>query len=81
MDHKVVTVETVPGMLEAEIVRGLLESAGLRVWLSYEAAGRAIGLGVGPLGEVSIVVPAEDEDPARRLIADYRSGKLADGTG
>ncbi len=81
MDDKVVTVETVAGMLEAEILRGLLESAGLRVWLSHEAAGKAIGLGVGPLGEVNIVVPAEDEDQARRLIADYRSGKLADDTG
>ncbi len=78
MDQELVTVETVSGMLEAEIVRGLLESAGLRVWLSHEAAGRAIGLGVGPLGEVNILVPAAAEDTARRLLADYRSGRLAD---
>ncbi len=80
MADQVVTVETVSGMLEAEIVRGLLEAAGLRVWLSHEAAGKAIGLGVGPLGEVSILVPASEEEAARRVLADYRSGRLADNT-
>lgn len=77
MGEEYVTVETVAGMLEAEIVRGLLEAAGLSVWLSRESAGKAIGLGVGPLGEVDILVPAGDAALAKRLLADYRAGRLA----
>ncbi|MEW6568201.1 MAG: DUF2007 domain-containing protein [Chloroflexota bacterium] len=81
MDDEVVTIETVSGMLEAEILRGLLESAGIRVWLSHEAAGTAVGLGVGPLAEVDINVQQQDENLARHIVEEYRSGKLAGAEG
>jgi hypothetical protein len=69
-----VVIENVPGDLQAEILRGLLEAQGIPVLLSRESAGRAIGLSVGPLGEVVILVRAENLQEAQRVLADYRSG-------
>ncbi len=72
-----VLIGEVPGMLEAEILRGMLEANGIQVMLSHESAGTAIGLAAGPLGWVKIRVPAVREAEARQLLDDYRSGKLA----
>jgi hypothetical protein len=69
-----VVVESVPGDLQAEILRGLLEAQGIPVLLSRESAGRAIGLGVGPLGEVIILVHAENQQDALSVLANYRAG-------
>lgn len=67
---------TVAGDLQAEILRGLLEAQGIQVYLAQEGAGRAIGLGVGPLGEVEIMVPAEQLEEARQVLSDYRAGRF-----
>ena len=69
-----VAIERVPGELQAEILRGLLEAQGVRVFLSQEGAGRAIGLSVGPLAEVEILVPAESRQLAQQVLEDYRAG-------
>ncbi len=69
-----VVVENVSGDLQAEILRGLLEAQGIPILLSRESAGRAIGLSVGPLGEVFILVRAENLQDAQRILADYHSG-------
>jgi hypothetical protein len=74
INNEWVVLEYVPGDLQAEILRGLLEAQGIPVFLSQESAGRAIGLTVGPLGEVTILVRAEDLQDAQRVLADYRSG-------
>jgi hypothetical protein len=71
-------VDSTSGLLEAEILRGLLEAAGLTVCLSHESAGTVYGLGVGPLGRVDILVPAAQSSEARRILEDYRAGRLAD---
>jgi hypothetical protein len=77
MEHENwVTVEVVSGDLQAEILRGLLESYEIPVSLSQEGAGKAIGLSVGPLGEVEILVPASRQDQARKVIDDYYAGSL-----
>jgi hypothetical protein len=76
MGDKIVTVESVNGMLEAEILRGLLESSGVRVWLSHEAAGTAIGINIAPLGNVDIMVQERDLEQARQVLDDYQSGRL-----
>lgn len=55
----------------AEILRGLLESQSIRVHLSQEGAGRAIGFTVGPMGIVQILVPSNDFEKARKLLAEY----------
>jgi len=69
-----VVVERVSGDLQAEILRGLLEAQGIPVLLSREGAGRAIGLSIGPLGEVVILVTAESRQEALQVLAKYRSG-------
>ncbi len=69
-----VVIENVSGDLQAEILRGLLEAQGIPVLLSRESAGRAIGLSVGPLGEVVILVHAENLQDAERVLAEFRSG-------
>lgn len=76
IDDEWVVLEYVPGDLQAEILRGLLEAQGIPVFMSQESAGRAIGLTVGPLGEVTLLVRAEDLQEAQRVLADYRSGRF-----
>jgi hypothetical protein len=71
-----VVVETVSGMLEAEILRGLLEAAGVMVELSREAALSVYSLGVGRMARVEVMVREEQEALARKIIDEYRSGTL-----
>jgi hypothetical protein len=73
-----IVVETTSGALQAEILRGLLESRGVRVMLSQEAAAKSIGLSIGPLGDVDILVPQDQEDLARDILVQYHSGTLED---
>ncbi len=68
-------VAEVGGMLTAELWRGLLEAQDIPVVLSQEGAGKAIGLTVGPLGNVVILVPANELDRARQVLADYETGE------
>jgi hypothetical protein len=81
MNDELVLVESVSGSLEAEILRGMLESFGLTVNLSQESAGRVYGLGVGRLARVDILVPADQADRARDILADYRAGRLEHDAG
>jgi hypothetical protein len=78
MGEAIVTVGSAAGMLEAEILRGLLVSAGITVWLSHESAGTVYGMGVGPLAQVDLIVPASQEAMARQILEDYSAGKLAE---
>ncbi len=63
MSDEWVSVDTVQGRLEAEIVRGMLEAQEIEVRLSQEASAAIYGLGVGPMAEVEIFVR---DKPARR---------------
>ncbi|MCI0520769.1 MAG: DUF2007 domain-containing protein [Chloroflexi bacterium] len=74
-----VRVDWTSGDLQAEILRGLLEAQGIPARLSQEGAGKALGLTVGPLGEVEILVAPEDEAAALQVLADYRDGKFEAG--
>lgn len=78
MNDEYTLVATAAGRMEAEILRGLLEAHGVPVWLLGESAGSAIGLGVGPLGEIDVRVPAEYEEQAREILAQYYSDLLVD---
>jgi hypothetical protein len=69
-------VVVVFGELEAEMLRGLLEAQGIPVILNQEGAGRAYGLGVGPLGMVQILVPEDALPVARLVLDDYYAGKF-----
>jgi hypothetical protein len=61
-------VHRTAGLLQAEVVKGRLESAGLRVMLDYESLGRVMGLTVDGLGEVRIFVPTEQAEDALALL-------------
>lgn len=78
MDEEIVVVETTSGLIEAEILRGLLEANDINVMLSHESAGTVIGLSVGPLGQVDLMVPADQAEEAKKILDDYHAGRLMD---
>jgi len=76
MAEKIIVVGTTSGVLEAEILRGMLEARGIEVRLSHEALTTIYGFGVGPLAEVEILVPIHQADEARQILDDYYAGRL-----
>ena len=56
------------GMLQAEVIKGRLESAGIPVLLDYESLGRVIGITIDGLGEVRLLVPDDRAEDARQLL-------------
>jgi hypothetical protein len=67
-------------MAHAQVIRGLLESQGIRVWLNQESAGTAIGINLlTTMGIVKLIVRQESVDRARELIDAYYSGELENG--
>ncbi len=73
-EEKWTQVATIQSDLQAELLRGLLEAQDIPVLLSQEGAGRAIGLTIGPLGEVRILVPGSQLDRDRSILAAYEAG-------
>ena len=66
----------------AQVLRGLLEAQGIRVWLNQESAGTAIGLNLPSiLGSVQIIVNESSVERARMLIEAYYAGDLQDESG
>jgi hypothetical protein len=70
-------VTTVSGSLQADIIRTLLESQDIKVFLNQEGAGRVYGINVGPLGEVQIMVLESQFEVAQQILDDYYAGKFA----
>jgi hypothetical protein len=66
--ESLVTVRTAK-YLEAQIIKGRLESEGIPVLLSYESAGLVCGLTIDGLGEVKIMVPRHLAAEAREILA------------
>jgi hypothetical protein len=54
--------------MEAQIMKGRLESEGIPVLLSYESAGLVYGLTVDGLGEVKIMVPEHLAEEAKEIL-------------
>ncbi len=54
---------------EAMVVRGLLDSAGIQVVLRSNLAQSVHPFSVGDQGEVVVLVPADEAEPARRILA------------
>jgi hypothetical protein len=65
--ESLVTVHTAK-YLEAQIIKGRLESEGIPVLLSYESAGLIYGLTIDGLGEVKIMVPRHLAAEAREIL-------------
>lgn len=64
------------GQLQAQIIASLLQSADIPARLNQESAGSVYAFTVGPLGEVEVLVPAEQLAEAQELIAEYERGEL-----
>jgi hypothetical protein len=69
-----VTVRTAK-YLEAQIIKGRLESEGIPVLLSYESAGLVYGITVDGLGQVKIMVPEHLAEEAREILRQGEEGE------
>jgi hypothetical protein len=67
INEEMVTIERYTDMLQAELAKGRLDSAGIESFLSGENAGRLYGNG---LDSVQLQVMASDEDDARAILND-----------
>ena len=76
MNDEIVIVESISDHLEAEILRNLLESFGINVVLSREAASTAFGLNVGPFAQIDLLVHVSQAEDAKRILSDYYKGNL-----
>lgn len=56
------------GLLQAEIIKGKLESYDIPVLLQYESLGPVIGLTIDGLGQVQVLVPEDKAEIARALL-------------
>jgi hypothetical protein len=65
--EQLVTVRTAKYM-EAQIIKGRLESEGIPVLLSYESAGLIYGITIDGLGEVKIMVPQRLAEEAKEIL-------------
>ncbi len=63
-----VVVYTSSGLLGAQVVKGKLASEGIDAMLKYESAASMLPLTVDGLGEVQVLVRAEDEKKARSVL-------------
>jgi hypothetical protein len=59
-----------PGSLAAEVIAGRLRADGIPAWVWQQGAGAAMGLTYGPLGRGHVMVPREELEHARKLMAD-----------
>jgi hypothetical protein len=64
-----VPVYAAAGMIEANLVRAVLEAAGIPVVVYGESAATAYGLTVGEMGRVEIWVPRAQQAEASEILA------------
>lgn len=75
-NEEYVEVYSANGQLDADMIRLMLEAAGLHVLTRGESAGAVYGLTVGPLGEVNVLVPESEAQTARDMITAMDEGRL-----
>ena len=66
-DEQLVTVY-ITTQMEAQIIKGRLESEGIPVLLNYESAGLVYGITVDGLGEAKVMVPKRLAEEAREIL-------------
>lgn len=69
-------VYTAAGQLAGQMICMLLQSMEIPAFLSQESAGLAFGFTVGPMGVVTILVPADRVADARAVLDDMEAGKF-----
>jgi hypothetical protein len=67
--------------MEAQVIKGRLESEGIPVLLSYESAGLVYGITVDGLGEVKVMVPKRLAEEAKEILGAGESTKGEEGWG
>ncbi len=78
VDEEWILVDRVQGQIQAELLRGLLEAQGIRVWLNQQGASHAYAVAVGTLGMVEILVPTNDAEQAKQVLEAYYRGDYDD---
>ena len=63
-----VIVAVVHGEIHANIIKSRLECEGIPAFLQYKSAGRVYGFIVDGLGEVSVKVPQEFAEEAKKVL-------------
>jgi hypothetical protein len=63
---------------EAYIVAGRLQSEGINAWVHQPVGANAIGITIGPLGEVRVLVDAPDYDRALAILNEDAPAELSD---
>lgn len=66
--------------LQAQIVKGRLETEGIPSMLRYEGAGLIYGVTVDGLGEARVMVPESLADEAKQVLADQDYDQVYDET-
>lgn len=66
--------------LQAQIVKGRLESEGVPALLQYEGAGLVWGVTVDGLGEARVMVPEDLAQEAEAIVAEHEYGEPEDMT-
>lgn len=67
-NHTWVVVAETGGVIEAEILAGLLRTANIPYRIHQESMGRIMGLMLGALGQVTLLVPLQYEQEAVALL-------------
>ena len=75
---KLISVYTAAGLLEADMIKALLEAQGFTVVLSQESLGRTMGLAAGRLGIVEVLVPVEQSDEVNSYLTEIDEGEYSD---
>lgn len=75
MDKKLVRLSTVPGLLNADLIKIFLESKGIECLVSQESAGKTLGLTVDGLGSARVYVREDQEKEAEELMAALERGE------
>jgi len=70
------SVYSASGMLDAEMMKNLLESFEIDCILFGESIGSTYGLTVTPSGDVEVMVRKEDVAKAQEVITKYQNGEL-----
>jgi hypothetical protein len=76
-EERLVTVR-VARQIEAQIIKGRLESEGIPVLLTYESLGVVYGLTVDGIGEVRIMVPKPLAEQAKEILETGSESGTAD---
>ncbi len=66
--QELVVVFRALGLLEANVIKGKLESMGIPAALKYESAGPVMGILISSMGEVKVLVPKDREQQAREAL-------------